>query len=489
MIANRRPLGNLDPNSTRVQPTRAAKSGHKWLTNRRSLLSDEIHNNNPALQSRDINQTSNCILNHKHNQNAKQSNKNHKPGKENCDNYKFVDPDSDLEKVALLSSTREVLRTSNKYELEDDQCFLTPDGEKSNTSCVSMEMLTSSLSSLDSSKRSISQSHDVALDTDAILNVIQRKDPETDILDEYTEDILRYMVYSEAKYQPRKDYLEKQNEISSTMRVKLIDWLIEVQDEYKLQNETLHLAVAYVDRFLSEMSVSRPKLQLLGTTSMFLAAKFEEIYPPDADEFAYVTADTYARSEVLLMERLMLSQFKCTLAVPTTLQFLNIFHKKSNLSEDAKQLSFYLSELALLHDVYLQYSPSVRAAAAISLAVCTLRHAHNCDVDNGNADTACGIKTPYSTILVHDNMVPTKVLLSSVLQRCMKDKLQKVFDCTHELARSHVVESNEKNRHFIFEKYSMTKQRSVTAFSPLLSNEVTSQSYLTWEKVMTMWMT
>uniref|UniRef100_H2Y7U6 Uncharacterized protein n=1 Tax=Ciona savignyi TaxID=51511 RepID=H2Y7U6_CIOSA len=271
------------------------------------------------------------------------------------------------------------------------------------------------------------------------------------------------------------------------MRVKLVDWLIEVQDEYKLQNETLHLAVAYVDRFLSEMSVSRPKLQLLGTTSMFLAAKFEEIYPPDADEFAYVTADTYTRSEVLMMERLMLGHFKCTLSVPTTLQFLNIFHEQSNLSDDAKFLSFYFSELALLEEAYLQYPPSIRAAAAISLAVCTVHHAHNSDVDNANAK-AIGETLLLSKYPVCDSVPSPRVVFSSTILCCIKDKLQKVFDCAQELAKSHLAEANESNRHFVYEKYSLTKQRSVTTFDPLLANE-TTQSSLTWETVMSLWVT
>ena len=60
---------------------------------------------------------------------------------------------------------------------------------------------------------------------------------------------------------------------------------------------------------------------------MFLAAKIEEVYPPDANEFAYVTADTYTRNEVLLMERMILNVLECSLAVPTLFQYLNIFHE------------------------------------------------------------------------------------------------------------------------------------------------------------------
>ena len=74
--------------------------------------------------------------------------------------------------------------------------------------------------------------------------------------------------------------------------------MVEVAEEYKLLPETLYLGVLYVDRFLSKMAVTRSKLQLLGTTCLYLAAKYEEIYPPDITEFVYVTDDTYTRRQV-----------------------------------------------------------------------------------------------------------------------------------------------------------------------------------------------
>ena len=93
--------------------------------------------------------------------------------------------------------------------------------------------------------------------------------------------------------------MTKQPDISHSMRSILVDWLVEVAEEYKLQTETLYLAVAYIDRFLSYMSVQRSKLQLVGTACMFIAAKYEEIYPPDVGEFVYITDDTYNKRQVL----------------------------------------------------------------------------------------------------------------------------------------------------------------------------------------------
>ncbi len=57
------------------------------------------------------------------------------------------------------------------------------------------------------------------------------------------------------------------------MRGILIDWLVEVAEEYKLASETLYLTINYIDRFLSvEGPIPRVKLQLLGVVSMLVAS-------------------------------------------------------------------------------------------------------------------------------------------------------------------------------------------------------------------------
>ncbi len=50
------------------------------------------------------------------------------------------------------------------------------------------------------------------------------------------------------KHLPKSNYMAKQGDITHAMRSILVDWLVEVGEEYKLQTETLHLAVNYIDR-------------------------------------------------------------------------------------------------------------------------------------------------------------------------------------------------------------------------------------------------
>ena len=64
------------------------------------------------------------------------------------------------------------------------------------------------------------------------------------------------------------------------MRTTLIDWLLQVHLRYHMLPETLWIAINIVDRFLSVRVVSLIKLQLVGVTAMFIAAKYEEILAP-----------------------------------------------------------------------------------------------------------------------------------------------------------------------------------------------------------------
>ena len=47
----------------------------------------------------------------------------------------------------------------------------------------------------------------------------------------------------------------------------------------------------------------------LGTAALFIATKYEEIYPPELSEFVYITDDSYSKTQILNMEKLILKVF------------------------------------------------------------------------------------------------------------------------------------------------------------------------------------
>lgn len=73
---------------------------------------------------------------------------------------------------------------------------------------------------------------------------------------DYAKDIFSYRLQRESRFRPRQNYLVQfQQDINPEMREILVDWLVEVAEEYSLQQATLFTAVNYVDRSLEKFQV------------------------------------------------------------------------------------------------------------------------------------------------------------------------------------------------------------------------------------------
>lgn len=90
----------------------------------------------------------------------------------------------------------------------------------------------------------------------------------------YAYDIFEYLQQREHQYKI-KDYISDQPELSKWMRSLLIDWMVEVQESFELNHETLYLAVKIVDTYLGKERVSKDGLQLLGAAALLIACKFD----------------------------------------------------------------------------------------------------------------------------------------------------------------------------------------------------------------------
>lgn len=196
-------------------------------------------------------------------------------------------------------------------------------------------------------------------------------------------DIYKHLRESETQKRPSTDFMEKiQKDINASMRAILIDWLVEVSEEYRLVPDTLYLTVNYIDRYLSGNAMNRQRLQLLGVACMMIAAKYEEICAPQVEEFCYITDNTYFKEEVLQMESFVLNFLKFEMTATTTKCFLRRFVRAAQVTSEAPSmqldcLSNYVAELSLLEYGMLQYAPSLTAASAIFLAKYMLSPSQN----------------------------------------------------------------------------------------------------------------
>merc|ERR1719271_580110 len=188
------------------------------------------------------------------------------------------------------------------------------------------------------------------------------------LVSEYAADIHNFLLTEETARLPSATYMDHQRDINPKMRAILVDWLVEVHSKYRLQDEALWLTVQIVDRYLQTTQVMRNRLQLIGVAAMLIAAKFEEIHPPEVRDFAYITDNTYSKQEILDMEALILNVLQFDLAYPTAVHFLTKFQRANRGNEVQKHLAQYLAELSLLDLKVLKYRPSQLAAAAVLLS-------------------------------------------------------------------------------------------------------------------------
>lgn len=159
-----------------------------------------------------------------------------------------------------------------------------------------------------------------------------------------------------------------QVEIQWSMRSILMDWLVQVHNRFALLPETLFLTVNFIDRFLSKKMVSLGKLQLVGATAIFVAAKYEEINCPSVQEIVFMVDGGYTVDEILKAERFMLSMLQFELGWPGPMSFLRRISKADDYDLETRTLAKYFLEVTIMDERFVGCTPSYLAAGAHCLA-------------------------------------------------------------------------------------------------------------------------
>ncbi|XP_076835925.1 G2/mitotic-specific cyclin-B3-like [Brachyhypopomus gauderio] len=187
---------------------------------------------------------------------------------------------------------------------------------------------------------------------------------------EYAKDIFDYLRHREEKF-VLTDYMHTQPDLNGDMRGILVDWMVEVQENFELNHETLYLGVKLTDHYLAVTVVPRESLQLIGSTAMFIAAKFEEQCPPSIDDFLYICDDAYKKQEFIVMERNILQGLQFDINIPVPYRFLRRYAKVAGASMETLTLARYVCELSLLEQELVAERASRLASACLLLALVT----------------------------------------------------------------------------------------------------------------------
>ena len=107
------------------------------------------------------------------------------------------------------------------------------------------------------------------------------------------------------------------------MRRILVEWLVNIQNKFRLTQETLFEGICYMDKVLcNKMNFKLQELQLIGITCLWMAAKYEEVYSPPIKHFAEMSDSAYTKSDILRMEELIIKILDFNLTFPTRYHFL-----------------------------------------------------------------------------------------------------------------------------------------------------------------------
>jgi len=189
---------------------------------------------------------------------------------------------------------------------------------------------------------------------------------------EYINEIYEYLRMMERKQSIKKDYLDgRVGAVIPKMRTVLVEWMVEVHKQFSLLQETLYLSVAIVDRYLQVAAekVPRKALQLVGTSAMFIASKYEEMYAPEIGDFVYITDNAYTEKDIKDMEIKIMTVLNFEMGRPLPLHFLRRNSKAGQVDGTTHTLAKYVLELTILEYGLAHVLPSEIAAASLAFAL------------------------------------------------------------------------------------------------------------------------
>lgn len=165
--------------------------------------------------------------------------------------------------------------------------------------------------------------------------------------------------------------MDMQPELQWFMRPYLIDFLVEVHQQFRLRPEVLYLAMNIVDRYVSKRVVYKKHYQLVGCAALWIAAKFEDGKDkvPLVRELADMCCKAYDESAFIQMEGHVLSTIGWCIGHPSAEAWLRIYTSGSD-HEEAKVQSIarFLMEITLFHREFVGLQSSLVAHGALMLA-------------------------------------------------------------------------------------------------------------------------
>ncbi|XGW26115.1 hypothetical protein V3C99_007044 [Haemonchus contortus] len=192
--------------------------------------------------------------------------------------------------------------------------------------------------------------------------------PDIANVSEFAFDIFKYYKSREKLFHVG-DYLPQHPQLSKQTRAVVADWMVEIQETFELNHETLYMAVKILDLYLSKtQGVQKDDLQVLASAAFFIASKFEERSPPLIDDFMYVCDEQFDRPQMIQAEMKVLDTVNYDIGFPLSYRYVRRYARVTKTDMPKLTLARYVLETSLMFYEFIGVSESLMAAAAILLA-------------------------------------------------------------------------------------------------------------------------
>ena len=177
------------------------------------------------------------------------------------------------------------------------------------------------------------------------------------------------------------------HKITSIVRTKMIDWLIEICSVFNYMDETFFLSVNILDIFLktTKKIYDNTNIHLIGMTCLFTASKFQEIYPQSLINISHkVGHDMFTLDEIKGMENQIMNEIGMEVLVSTSIYdflktyFYDFFYNNKSVIEkncdmrifkEIKITAKYLTKLVVHYEYFYLYEDSIKAIGCIITAI------------------------------------------------------------------------------------------------------------------------
>lgn len=219
------------------------------------------------------------------------------------------------------------------------------------------------------------------------INLFVNKRESDNLLLKYGEETYFFNKLLEKEVFKIPDTFLQNHKITSIVRTRMIDWMVEICSVFNYMDETFFLSVNILDIFLQKTKkiYDNSNIHLIGMTSIFTASKFQEIYPQTLKNFAHkVGHDMFILDEIKNMETQIMTDIGMEVLVSTSLYdfmktyFYDFFYNNKLVIEKNcdikifKDIMFtakYLTKLVVHYEYFYLYDNSIKAIGCIITAI------------------------------------------------------------------------------------------------------------------------